>query len=107
MKTGARVLWRWCALSATILAVAVAAYLLWRTQLASRPVNVAADILQFGIGFSALAIALAAPMLATLARWSAVRYLVFSVVALCVVFFLYLNQLACSMKKTGVCEPIF
>ena len=91
----------------TLLALAVASYLLWRTQLASRPVNIGADVLKCGMSSSTLAILLSALMSAKPPRRYAICCLLASTSALCVILFLYLSQMACSMKEIGGCEPIF
>jgi len=109
MKASSK-LWVFCnllAASMTFLALAVASYLLWRTQLASRPVNIGADVLKCGMSSSALAILLSALMSATPPRRYLICYLLSSTSALGIIMFLYLSQLACSMKKVGICEPLF
>ncbi|WP_386068405.1 hypothetical protein ACFJIW_01415 [Tahibacter sp. UC22_41] len=102
-----RKFWKLLTAAFTGLAFAVAAYLLWRTQLLSRPVNIGADIPRFGMGSAALATVSSMPMLATALRRNAIRCLLVSMPAGGIIAFLYLTQLACSMKKAGVCEPLF
>jgi len=104
---GLRSAWKVCTLTAVILASVVTTYLLWRTQLASRPVNVGTDIVRWGLGAAVCAIVLSLPMLATIRRGSAIGYLLVSVAALGVITYLYVSQLACSMKVAGLCEPLF
>lgn len=99
--------WELCTLAAVTLASVVAAYLLWRTQMASRPVSVGTDIVPWGLGAAVCGIVLSLPLLATL-RWrSAIRYLLVSTAALGGITYLYVSQLACSMKVAGLCEPLF
>ncbi len=99
--------WKLLTAVAAAMAAAVAVYLLWRTQLASRPVNIGADIIRYGIGFAAAAVVSSIPMLATALRRNAIRCLLISLPAGGATALLYLSQLACSMKKAGICEPLF
>lgn len=89
-----------------VLASIVATYLLWRTQMASRPVNVGTDIVRWGLGAALFAIVMSLPMLFTIRRRNAVRYLLVFVSALGLTAYLYASQLACSMKVAGLCEPL-
>jgi hypothetical protein len=102
-----RFAWKFCALGAAALASFVTTYLLWRTQLASRPINIGSDIVRWGLGSALCAIALSLPMLATPRRRSAVCLLMVSICAFGAVAYLYASQLACSIKVVNVCAPLF
>jgi hypothetical protein len=96
-----------CASIAALFSVSVATYLLWRTALATKSINVAADLLRFGLVSAILAAAASSINIgSSVRRWSGIL-IILSVSSIFIILYLYLNKLSCSMKVSDICEQLF
>lgn len=97
---------KFVALLSAFQSILVAAYLLWRTQLASRFVGVGTDTVAAGVSSAIVGIGLSLVFLFT-SRWKPALFAIaVSSVSLAVVLYLYLSRLACTIKKDPDCESL-